>query len=163
PLRPIPPERRPLVEPLDLARHSRPLAGEELGHRRAQPRVADEVHALGGLRVKAAEMLEIAAGTRLEAGEPARDRVLDRRVVADVEVEVTERAERSPVAAVQRVVLLHVERPGDDLACLPGDDEAEAVPQALARQGEEAALEVLPAPRRRDRPRPPGGAPPSPA
>src|SRR5437870_3765008 len=91
-------------------------------------------------------MLEIAARTRLEAGEPARDRVLDGRVVADVEVEVAERAERPPVAAVQRVALLHVERPRDDLARLPGDDEAEAMPQALARQREEAAVEVLAAP-----------------
>src|SRR5439155_5909541 len=97
-------------------------------------------------RVEAAAMLEVAARARLEAGEPAGDRVLDRGVVADVEVEVAERAERPPVAAVERVALLDVEGARDDLARLPGDDEAEAVPQALARQGEEAALEVLSAP-----------------
>src|SRR5205814_149899 len=77
-------------------------------------------------RVEAAPELELAARARLEAPEPVRDAVLDARVVADVEVEVAERALGAPVAAVERVALGDVEGAGDHLAILARDHEHEA-------------------------------------
>ena len=101
------------------------------------------MHALGGARLEAAELLELAACPGLEATELRRDAVLDGSVVADVEVEVAERAYRAPVATVERVALLHVERAGDHLASLARHDQAEPVAQALSGQLEEAVVEVL--------------------
>src|SRR5439155_1216950 len=80
---------------------------------------------------------------RLEAPEPVRDAVLDARVVADVEMEVAERALGAPVAAVERVALGDVEGAGNHLAVLARDHEHEARAQALARQREEALVQVL--------------------
>src|SRR6266704_3119316 len=118
-IRAVAPQRAPLAEPADLARHGAPFLDQEAPHRRGEARVAEPVHALGCGRVEAAPELELAARARLEAPEPVRDAVLDARVVADVEVEVAERTLGAPVAAVERVALGEVEGAGDDLAILP--------------------------------------------
>src|SRR5437870_2357840 len=123
-----------------------PPLDEKLPHRRGEARVAEPVHALGRGRVEAAPELELAARARLEAPEPVCDAVLDARVVADVEVEVAERALGAPVAAVERVALGDVEGAGDHLAILARDHEHEARAQPLARQREEALVQVLLAP-----------------
>src|SRR5439155_13450913 len=142
-LRPIAPQRRLLLEPAHLRGDRLALAAEERPHRVRQPAVDDEVHALGGAWLEAAELLVLAACPGLEAMELRRDAVLYGRVVADVEVEVAKRAHRTPVATVQRVALLHVERAGDHLASLARHDQAEPVAQALSGQLEEAVIEVL--------------------
>src|SRR5207247_374423 len=108
-----------------------------------EARGAEPVHARGRGRVEAAPELELAARARLEPPEPARDAVLDPRVVADVEVEMADRALGAPVAAVERVALGDVEGAGDHTAVLPRDDEHEARAHALARQREEALVQVL--------------------
>src|SRR4029453_16524312 len=91
--------------------------------------------------------LELAAGPGLEAAQPPHDAVLDRRVVADVEVQVAERLQRSPVAAVEHAILLHVERARDPPARAPGQDAAHAIPPALPEDLEDALVEVALSPR----------------
>src|SRR5205823_758385 len=108
--------RGALPEPLDLARDGASLLHEELRDRVTQPWVADPVHAHRRRRVEAAQHLELAARPGLDAPQPVRDAVLDRGVVADVEMEERNVAHRSPVATVEDVALAHVERAGDHLA-----------------------------------------------
>src|SRR5437016_10450462 len=139
----VAPERAALAEPADLARDGAPLLGEKAADGVREARVAEPVHARGRGRVEAAPELELAARARLEPPEPARDAVLDPRVVADVEVEMADRALGAPVAAVERVALGDVEGAGDHTAVLPRDDEHEARTHALARQREEALVQVL--------------------
>ena len=111
--RPVPAERALLADPGDLPPDRPPLADEELPYRLGEPRIAEEVHAVGRLRVEAAELLELAAGARLEAADALARAVVDRRVVADVEVEEAVLLERPPVAAVEDVALPDVDRAGD--------------------------------------------------
>jgi hypothetical protein len=85
-----------------------------------------------------------APGSNLDAFPHA---VLDRGVVADVEVQVTERAEGPPVAPVERIALLHVECAGDDLPALAREHQADAIATTLEDTGEERAAEIALAPR----------------
>src|SRR5262245_30146383 len=55
--------------------------------------------------------------------------------------------ERSPVAAVQGVGLLHVDRSAYQTLAFERGDEAEPVPEAIAQQLEQAPVQVLAAPR----------------
>src|SRR2546426_5298294 len=142
-LRPVAAGRRLLTELAHLRGDRLASAAEEGTHRVRQPAIDDEVHALGGARLEAAELLELTSRPGLEATELGGDAVLDGRVVADVEVEVAERTHRTPVATVEGVALLHVERAGDHLASLARHDQAEPVTQALSGQLEEAAVEGL--------------------
>src|SRR5436190_143094 len=106
-------ERAPFAEPAELARHGAPLLDEEAPDRLREARVAEPVQARGRGRVEAAPELELAARARLEAPEPVRDAVLDARVVADVEMEVAERALGVPVAGGERDALCEVEGAGN--------------------------------------------------
>ena len=105
------------------------------------------VAAPGRSGVEAAQLLVVAARTRLEAGEAVLDALLDAGVVADVEVQEPELAEGAPVAAVEGVTLLNVDSTGHDLLALLRDDEAHAVAEALRQKLEEPLVQVLPAPR----------------
>src|SRR6185503_4802920 len=93
--------------------------------------IAYPVHAVSGRRVEAAQVLELAARTRLEPCEAGGDAVLDRGVVAHVEVQVAKRVEGPPVAAVERVALLHVERPRDHLAVPSRQHQTDAIAKPL--------------------------------
>src|SRR5262249_56700732 len=107
-----------------------------------QPRVADPVHAprLGG--VEASQVLELAARPGLEAPQTADDAQLDGRVVADVEVEMSQLLEGAPVPAVEHAGLVHVERAGDHLAPAAGEDHAQALAPAFPEEIEDAAVQI---------------------
>ena len=96
---------------LDLA----PFAREEVGDRAAQSVVRNIVGAMRQRGVEAAQPLVFAAGARLEARDSVGDAMLDGRVVADVEVQVLQVLEASPVTPVEHARLLQVEGPGDSL------------------------------------------------
>src|SRR5262249_57860612 len=81
---PVGPERTTLVEPIDFTGDRAALAGEEVAHGGGEAGVGDEVHAVGGRRLEAAQVLPLAAGARLETLEPAADAVIDGGVGADV-------------------------------------------------------------------------------
>eukprot|EP00964_Phaeocystis_antarctica_P086620 scaffold54876_cov75-Phaeocystis_antarctica.AAC.3 len=73
------------------------------------------------------------------------DGQLDRRVVARLEVEELALVRAAPVAAVEDVALLHVERRRDELAvCSPArEDEAQPMAVPLGQHHEELLVEVL--------------------
>src|SRR5262245_31771660 len=90
-------------ELLEQLARLRALGLEEARDRRGETRVRQVVEAPGRPRVEAAQELVIAARAGLEARDARLDAVLDRRVVADVEVEVAYGLEPAPVAPVERV------------------------------------------------------------
>src|SRR5208282_4142506 len=127
---------------LDLA----PLAREEVANRAAEALVRDVVRAVRERGIEAAQPLVFAAGARLEARDSVGDAMLDRRVVADVEVQVLQVFKTSPVASIEHARFLQVEGPGHQLAPAIGADQADVAPEALAHLGEELACQVTAAP-----------------
>src|SRR6266446_7623562 len=89
------------------------LAEQKIGDSLAQAGVADEVHTAGESRVEAPQPFVFAAGTGLEALDAVDDAVLDRRVVADIEMQERKVLEASPVTSVENSGLLQVNRAGD--------------------------------------------------
>ncbi len=135
-----------IANPLDRVGGLDTLAFEEVPDGSRESRVGQEVSAVGRLCVEAAELLVLAAGTGLEAGETVADAVIDRCVVADVEVQVPHVAQSAPVAPVECVALGDVEGARDWLAVLERDDEDEPVTEAVADRLEELVVQVLPSP-----------------
>src|SRR3954469_22877203 len=78
-------KRRHFVERADLVDHRRPLRGEELGDGAAEVRVGDEMRRPGRHGPIAAAQLVLALRPRLDLGEAAVDRSLDRLIIADLE------------------------------------------------------------------------------
>ena len=71
---------------------------------------------MGQRGVEAAQPLVLAAGARFEARDSVGDAMFDGRVVTDVEVQVLQVLEASPVTPVEHAGLLQVEGPGHELA-----------------------------------------------
>src|SRR5689334_4404489 len=101
---------------------------------RAEARVLDVVRGERLRRDEAAHAFVLASGAGVEVLQAFADRLIDAVVVADVEVEEGEVDDRSPVATVERVALLHVEGARDDAAALvfARDDPREALGEARA-------------------------------
>ena len=105
-----------------------------------------------GDRDETTPVLELAAGTGLEAIDAGGDAVLDSGVVADLEMEMAHLAKRAPVATVEGAGLLHVDGSRNDLALLACDDEAQVALPPLAQELEELPIQILlPPVQRRDR------------
>ena len=84
-------------------RHIGALALEIVGDRAAQAGIGDVVRRIGGGRQVAARDLVLALRAGLDARELVRDRVVDRLVVAELEMQERMVLDRAPVAAEQRV------------------------------------------------------------
>ena len=104
------------------------------------------MHAAGKGGVEAAQPFVLAAGAGLEALHAALDRVIDRGVIADVEMQELEFLEGAPVTAVEDAGLFEIEGSGDQFRPAISADEAEIALEVIAHQVEELAREVLPAP-----------------
>ena len=79
----------------------------------AQARVGDPVRRVGRDRHVAARELVLALGAGLDARQAVRDRVVDRLIVADLEMQARMMLDRAPVAAVEAIAADEVERAGD--------------------------------------------------
>ena len=97
-------------------------------------------------RVEAAQPFVFAAGAGLVTLDAVQDRVLDSRVVADVEVQEALLAEASPVAAVHHVRLGQIDRARDQLASRVRADENHVALERPADQIEKIRREIAPAP-----------------
>src|SRR5262245_3213569 len=75
------------------------------------------------------------------------DAVLDGRVVGDVEVQVAQGPEGSPVPAVEGTRLLHIEGARHDLSLPARENHTEPVAPALPQELEDPAVEIAMAPR----------------
>src|SRR5688572_33331283 len=79
------------------------LALEVVGNRPPQRWVGNVMRGVGGGRQITAGQLVLALGAGLHALEPVRNGVVDRLVVAELEVQERVVLERSPVAAIEGV------------------------------------------------------------
>src|SRR4029077_13197309 len=80
-------ERCRLRELVDRRRHVDALAGKKILDRAPQRRIVDVVRRIGGDRQIAARDLVLALGAGLDAGELPLDGVLDRLVIAQLEMQ----------------------------------------------------------------------------
>ena len=84
-------------------RHIGALALEIVGDRAAQRRIGDVMRRIGRHRHVAARELVLALRAGLDPRELVLDRVFDRLIVAQLEMQERVMLDRAPVAAVQRV------------------------------------------------------------
>ena len=99
----------------------RPLANEELADDVAHARIGQVMGGVGERWLEPARSLVLAACARLERLEPARDRVFDAVIVADIEVKERQLDLRAPVPPIESFAAFDVEGSGDGLAILGGD------------------------------------------
>src|SRR5206468_7407724 len=126
---------------------------QEVLDRRAEVGIEDEMRTPGRARQVAAAELVLALGAGLDAGEAARDREVDRLVVAGFEMQKGIIAAAPPVAAVERLRADQVERAADPLALARRHHQRYAIAHRRTQHVEEAAREIGIAPfalRRRD-------------
>ena len=71
--------------------------------------------------------------------------MLDGRVVTDIEVKKRMFLGASPVAAIHRLVIAHIEGAGDDLAVALGEHQAEMRGKALVQFVKKFLGQILPA------------------
>src|ERR1700722_6772393 len=89
------------------------LVSEIVGDRPGKPRVGEFVRRISEGRSIAAGELVLALGASLDAPQSARQREVDRLIVADLEMQKRPVLDRAPVAAVERVVADEVDRARD--------------------------------------------------
>ena len=102
----------------------------------------DQVAGVREHRLEAARELVLALGAGVEAREALADAEVDALVVAGLEMQLRVVLGAAPVAAVERVGADDVERAGNDLAPVLGDDQQQAVGHRLPQQPEELAVQV---------------------
>ena len=94
------------------------LAVEIVGDRAAQKAaIGDPVRRIGRDRQVAARQLVLALGAGLDARQAVLDGVVDRLVVADLEVQAGVVLDGAPVAAVEAVAADEVQRAGNRSGC----------------------------------------------
>src|SRR5438094_2206733 len=98
---------------VDVMRDARALALEEMLDRARELRMREPVGGKRLHRQQAAEELVLALRAALEGFELAGNGVLDRLVVAALEVQQRHMLQRAPVAAVERALIAQEERTGD--------------------------------------------------
>src|SRR5947209_997835 len=104
------------------------------------------VRGIGRHRPVAARELVLALRTGLDALQSARDAEFDRLVIADFEMQEWVLLDRTPVAAVERVVADKIQRPGDVVPSAFGDNQQDAIGKRFADHREEFTIEIRPAP-----------------
>jgi hypothetical protein len=94
-------KRASLQKKLPLLAHGFSLETQMALHGATEALVGEIVDAVGGLRIQSPEPLEASAGSSLESLKPLTDRILDRGIVTDIEMEVSLFLEGPPVTAVK--------------------------------------------------------------
>src|SRR6266852_2587857 len=122
------------------------LARKKIPHRLAQSRMPKVVHAPRQGGIEPAQPFVFATRTRLEAPNPALDTMLDRRVIAYVEMQELQLLEASPVTPVEHPRLLEVDGSRDQLAVPPCPDKTHVTLEVFADHLEELARQILPPP-----------------
>ena len=122
------------------------LALEKLFDRRAEPWIGEIMCAVGRRSIEAPDLLVLSPRPGFEAREAVLDAVLDRGVITDVEMEMSDFSDRAPIASVEDVALLNVECAGDLLPALFCDDENQSIAKAFDEEFECLAIQVLTSP-----------------
>src|SRR4029450_9264712 len=140
------PERRVFHQALDLVLDGRALLLEEVVDGAAEAGVDDPVGREGWDRKIAALNLVVALGAGLDALQAVGDGVVDRLVVAGLEMQEGVALQAAPVAAIERVVALKVERAADRAAVGLGHHQHDLVGHGRAEDVEGGAWRVRRAP-----------------
>src|SRR5665213_3482539 len=90
------------------------FTGEIFGDRALEPGMGDVMRRIGRVGQVAARELVLALGARLNAREFVLDRVFDRLIVADLEMQEGMVLDGAPVAAVERVGAINFIGAGDE-------------------------------------------------
>src|SRR5581483_584933 len=122
------------------------LAFQVLVNGAAQAGIGDVMRGMRGARLVAARELVLALCTGLDDPEPMLDGVVDRLVVADLEMQERMMLDRAPVAPEQRVRADEVDRAGDPAVIAAGHHQEHVAGHATADQRIERAVEIWPAP-----------------
>src|ERR1700722_4080454 len=118
------------------------LVSEIVGDRSSKPCVCEFVRRVGQGRAVAARELVLALSASLDAAQSAREREVDRLIVADLEMQKRPELDCAPVPAVQRVVANEVDGAGDIASGAARHDQEHAVGEGRADQFEESAGQV---------------------
>src|SRR5260370_3227784 len=102
----------------------------------------DVVRAVGGSGHVATEELVRAMRAGLDGLEPMRDRIVDRLVVAGLEVEEWKVFGRSPIASEEGAATCEIERTGDVPSAAARHDEYDLLGHRRADAAEEVAREI---------------------
>src|SRR5215467_6612578 len=135
-------ERACVPKLLSSSVHEGALALEIVIDRPPEAGIGYVVRRIGGVRQIAARELVLALGAGLDAGEPAVDRIFDRLIVANLEMQERMMLDRAPMAAEQRVVADKVDRPRDETTRALGHDQNRLLRHGLPDQREEFARQI---------------------
>ena len=139
-------QRASFVRFVDRLAHVLPLGFEELVDGRGESRLADEVRTACCSCVEASELLVGPACARFEAIQALIDAVFDGRVVADIEVKVSERSGGPPVPTVEGISFSDIECAGDPFILVSSHDEDKSGSEGIRKLFKGFAVEVLPSP-----------------
>src|SRR5262249_6555995 len=101
---------------------------------------------VGGVRHVASRQLVLALGAGFDPLEFIRDRVFDRLVVAELEMEERMVLDRSPISAVKRLATDKIDSPGNPAPCAARRHKQDAIAHLVANDGKKIAREIGPPP-----------------
>src|ERR1700722_10794593 len=127
-------------------RHIGAFALEIFVDRAAKPGVGNVMRRKSGLGKIAARDLVLALRPGLDGFQAARNRKIDRLIIADLEMQERMMLDRTPVAAEQRVAADEIDGARDVAASALRHHEQDAFGHRLADEGEELARQVRPSP-----------------
>src|SRR5262249_10912162 len=122
------------------------LAREIIGDRPAQAGVGNKMRRVGGVRHVASRQLVLAPGASFDPLEVIRNRVFDRLVVAELEMEERMVLDRSPISAVKRLATDEIDSPGNPTPCAARRHKQDAIADLVANDGKKIAREIGPPP-----------------
>src|SRR3990170_2200040 len=107
-----------------------------------EARIGKPVERVGSLGQVAARELMRALSAGLDAAKAMGNGVLDRLIIAELEVQARVMLDRAPVAPVQAIAADQVQGAGDGAAGALGEDQETTVRHGCAEQREKAPVEV---------------------
>ena len=109
-------------------------------HSFGKPGICKPMETVGYLRIKTAKLFVMSSCTWLKIRQAAFYSVLDRCVVADIEMQVTNVLEASPISTIERRAFDNVERACNYFLLSTSDDETEPTTKALTDEVKEILI-----------------------
>src|SRR5665213_3996561 len=94
-------------------RYISPLARQIFRDCAAKARIGDEMGGVGGVRQVAARELMLSLRAGFDPFQLMHNRVIDRLIIAELEMQERMMLERTPVAAIDCIRTERIDRPGD--------------------------------------------------
>src|SRR5271154_6955105 len=129
-------ELAPLIALRDPRLDFTALARQEVRDRLAQASMRQEVHAARDRRIEAAQPFIFTARAGLKPCNPVVDTMLDRGIIADIEVQELHLLERAPITPVENARPLQIDCSRHQFVAAKGADEAQVAFEIAPRQVE---------------------------